>query len=843
MKLTRIDALRFGALEDACLSGFGEGLSIVLGPNESGKSTFTALARHVLYGFPDGRSKERSYRPRSGDRAGRLVFADSDGEWAIERVEGKNRGSVSVKALSGTERPALLGELVGGVSEQSFQAIFAFGLDDLPIARSGSANDDIVAQLYAAGAGLAVNPMDVRAALEGRATALYAPGRQKPLFNTLVSEIRSVRQEIRELENEARSYAGEQARVRELSEQLAPLKARRDELDRSSRALDRDAQTLTTAVEQSSALRAELADCDAAIVDLQRGVEVIDVDERVIAVAPELRTLIGEVSGFRQRLDSIANAENSADDTERRIAAGPAIPREARDNAENRAAVEAWRDRLAALQADVAAAERAAATSSANAAGAESVAENPTVNAAASGKALPLAFASVALVVGVVFVAAGLLITPPQMLVSALGAVVAVLGVVGLILALLRGGSSPQALPLTADAARLRSDAEASRFLAETAVSRLDAARSEWRVWLAERALDAHGDDPAAVRQLLDEIKDRDTLAAQAADYRAVAARERENAEAWVLRLVDLVRTFDDGAGQIPPLSAATELATRAETALARAQSAQEERAAVMRDIATSRVARQGLAERVEAAAATIATICAERALDPTDPLPEIQALVDAIGDERTELDEEYERVADEHAGLRARLDTEGRGDRMTRARQRLEGLEAEAAAAADGYLISAVGVRLLDSARERFDRVRQPEVVRVAGQVFSAMTLGRYTDVRIPLDAEISVVTADGDLKPATELSQGTAEQLYLALRVGLISSLGQLGQNLPVLMDDVAVNYDPERLVAASAAIAELSRVRQTILFTCHAATAEVMLGSVPGSKLLSLDRCELR
>ena len=108
------------------------------------------------------------------------MFADAEGEWAIERVDGKSRGAVSVTALSGAERPALLGELVGGVSEQSFQAIFAFGLDDLPIARSGSANDDIVAQLYAAGAGLAVNPMDVRATLEGRATALYASGRQKP---------------------------------------------------------------------------------------------------------------------------------------------------------------------------------------------------------------------------------------------------------------------------------------------------------------------------------------------------------------------------------------------------------------------------------------------------------------------------------------------------------------------------------------------------------------------------------------------------------------------------------------------------------------------------------------
>ena len=166
MRLTRIEALRYGGLENACLSGLGEGLTVVLGPNESGKTTFTALSRHVLFGFPDGRAKESSYKPRVGERAGRLVFADASGEWAIERIDGKNRGTVTVSPISGDDRPGLLSELVGGVSEQSFQAVFGFGLDDLALVGSGGTNDSIVAKLYAAGAGLAVNPMDVRAVLE-----------------------------------------------------------------------------------------------------------------------------------------------------------------------------------------------------------------------------------------------------------------------------------------------------------------------------------------------------------------------------------------------------------------------------------------------------------------------------------------------------------------------------------------------------------------------------------------------------------------------------------------------------------------------------------------------------
>ena len=135
---------------------------------------------------------------------------------------------------------------------------------------------------------------------------------------------------------------------------------------------------------------------------------------------------------------------------------------------------------------------------------------------------------------------------------------------------------------------------------------------------------------------------------------------------------------------------------------------------------------------------------------------------------------ESYDTASREHAALSGKLNNEGRDDSMALARQALEGLRVKAATAADRYLVASLSVRLLDRARERFERERQPEVVRTAGRVFSAMTDGRYTDVRVPLDGSgVSVVTADGTIRTTEELSRGTAEQLYLALRVGLIGSL----------------------------------------------------------------------
>src|SRR5512137_3078151 len=80
MRLTRIEAIRYGGIDGQSVDGLGEGLSVVLGPNEAGKTSLISLVRHVLYGFPDRRTNERGYLSAGGTREGRLLFAADDGE-------------------------------------------------------------------------------------------------------------------------------------------------------------------------------------------------------------------------------------------------------------------------------------------------------------------------------------------------------------------------------------------------------------------------------------------------------------------------------------------------------------------------------------------------------------------------------------------------------------------------------------------------------------------------------------------------------------------------------------------------------------------------------------------
>ena len=66
--------------------------------------------------------------------------------------------------------------------------------------------------------------------------------------------------------------------------------------------------------------------------------------------------------------------------------------------------------------------------------------------------------------------------------------------------------------------------------------------------------------------------------------------------------------------------------------------------------------------------------------------------------------------------------------------------------------------------------------------------------------------------------MSRGTREQLFLALRFGLILELGQRAERLPVIVDEALVNFDPTRGTRAAGSFIELSETNQVLVFTCH-------------------------
>jgi uncharacterized protein YhaN len=137
----------------------------------------------------------------------------------------------------------------------------------------------------------------------------------------------------------------------------------------------------------------------------------------------------------------------------------------------------------------------------------------------------------------------------------------------------------------------------------------------------------------------------------------------------------------------------------------------------------------------------------------------------------------------------------------------------------------------LVGTALERFEARHQPGVFREASLLFERVTDGRYPRiVQSDERAGFSVIGADGLNLSAEDLSRGTAEQLYLCIRLGLIAELSRTREPLPVVMDDVLVNFDDARAAAMARVLGAFAAGNQLLFFTCSARTRDLLASTGP-------------
>lgn len=106
-----------------------------------------------------------------------------------------------------------------------------------------------------------------------------------------------------------------------------------------------------------------------------------------------------------------------------------------------------------------------------------------------------------------------------------------------------------------------------------------------------------------------------------------------------------------------------------------------------------------------------------------------------------------------------------------------------------------------------------------------------RAVDEGVPvLRRMLEVADAVKTTRDPAHLSLGTCQQLYLALRIALLMEADNVGRAIPILADDILVNFDSARRVGAAEALAELARRRQVILFTCHEEIVETLRAADP-------------
>ena len=112
----------------------------------------------------------------------------------------------------------------------------------------------------------------------------------------------------------------------------------------------------------------------------------------------------------------------------------------------------------------------------------------------------------------------------------------------------------------------------------------------------------------------------------------------------------------------------------------------------------------------------------------------------------------------------------------------------------------------------ERFS----PRLVREASDIFSELTGGRYARVQISRQMDMEAGQPDAAMRRSLFLSGGTADELYLSVRLAVCRLL--LPENAPIVLDDALAMFDDDRLCLALCLLQREVANRQILLFTCQ-------------------------
>jgi len=217
----------------------------------------------------------------------------------------------------------------------------------------------------------------------------------------------------------------------------------------------------------------------------------------------------------------------------------------------------------------------------------------------------------------------------------------------------------------------------------------------------------------------------------------------------------------------------------------------------------------------------------------------ELDARLPQLAAEEKELDAQREQLTGQIAAHQQILRQMDGGDRAAEAEEQLQSLLARVRTDADEYIRLRLASVLLKRAIERYREKNQGPVLDRASSAFAALTRGSFRGLRADYDERghpvLVGVRPDGRTAlGVSALSEGTRDQLYLALRIASLEHYLQNNPPLPFIIDDVLIQFDDARAAAALQVLADLSERTQVIFFTHHEHLLDVARQHVAAEKL---------
>jgi uncharacterized protein YhaN len=423
-----------------------------------------------------------------------------------------------------------------------------------------------------------------------------------------------------------------------------------------------------------------------------------------------------------------------------------------------------------------------------------------------------------------------------------------------------------------------------ARILAETIAARTaaEAALAAWRADWDQARRDLHRpeqEDPGVTGDLLQTIGELDSLLGEAVtlDTRVSAIHgDHERFKATVSGLTAAIAPDLHGA---EPFDAVSELTQRLQTARARAKehglltqqldaarvaAAEADRAAAesgaelqavlaLTGADTVEAARERLAlaaDRARHAAALAEAVArlteagdrrsledlrAEMAAEPADTLRPRQ---DALERDRKDAQDSAQDAAARAAEMRQRMEREAAGTKAGDAEADRQAAAATMARVLEEALVLHVAAAMLGRALKDAEKSGESGKIRRIGDLFGKLTNGVYTGVTTDLmdDGRLRLMLPQrdfpGEQQPVDALSEGTRDQLFLALRLAAIEEHAASAAPLPFIGDDILQTFDDDRAEAAMRVLLEISGKTQVILLTHHRHLLELAARLPPGT-----------
>ncbi|NLX62952.1 MAG: AAA family ATPase [Tissierellia bacterium] len=200
---------------------------------------------------------------------------------------------------------------------------------------------------------------------------------------------------------------------------------------------------------------------------------------------------------------------------------------------------------------------------------------------------------------------------------------------------------------------------------------------------------------------------------------------------------------------------------------------------------------------------------------------------VEAIERELREKEEYLSSLNNEHSRLEVKLDTLNTYIKeLVDIEEEINRTEAEIKQMDKKKRAINIAKEVILKISEEIHKEFAPRINKDVSQLISSITDGKYTNIKIDENLDISVENPQSkEIISLDNLSGGTIDQMYFALRFSLIKSIKE--ENLPLILDDCFLQYDSNRLKNILKYLHKVSKSTQILLFTCQEREMEILDG----------------